>query len=150
MKIEIRDYKKDYFDQVCHVMDEGRKQELASENLSEVFIALRDAPYLKYFLSCHIKVAVKKDQVVGFVGYGRHRLEFLYVDPDFQDKGIGTELMEAALKKLKRPVRLGVFSDNQNAKRLYEKFGFKVVDTLTERWSDEVPKIYSEDTMELK
>lgn len=150
MKVEIRDYQKADFGQVCHVMDEGRKQELASENLSEVFIALKDAPYLKYFLAHHIKVALMKDKVVGFVGYGRHRLEFLYVDPDFQDHGIGTKLMKVALKNLERPIKLCVFSDNQKAKQLYEKFGFKVVDTLTERWSDEVPKIYSEDTMELK
>lgn len=148
--IKIRDYQKEDFDQVCHVMDEGRKQELASEDLLEVFEPLRDAPYLKYFLSCNIKVAEVDEKVVGFVGYGRHRLEFIYVDPAFQGEGVGSKLMEVAIKNLMRPIQLSVFSGNEVAKSLYQKFGFKVTETVTERWSEEVPKRFSEDTMELK
>ena len=148
--VVIRKYEPQDFDQLCLVMDSARRQELANENLAEVFVALRDAPYLKYFLSLNIEVAVKNKHLVGFVGYGRHRLEFLYVDSNFQKQGIATALMKSTLAKLKRPVKLSVFSNNEVAKNLYKKFGFKVVDTVVEKWSDEVPQIFSEDTMELE
>lgn len=148
--MKIRKYQPSDFDQVCKVMDQGRMQELENENLEAVFIPLKNAPYLKYFLSCNIYVAEKDDRLVGFIGCGRHRIEFLYIDPAFQGQGVGTELMGFALKKIPRPVRLAVFTDNLMAKRLYEKFRFKVIDTVVEKWSDEFPVDFSEDTMELK
>lgn len=149
-KINIRKYKSDDFDDIAKIMDQGRMQELESEGLAETFIPLRDAPYLDYFLSCKTYVAEEDDQVVGFVGLGNRRLEFLYVLPQMQKKGIGTALMKQALVQLPRPVKLAVFSDNIKAKKLYEKFGFKVINTVTEKWSDEFPIKFSEDTMELK
>ncbi|RVU71606.1 N-acetyltransferase [Lactobacillus xujianguonis] len=150
VKVTIRRYQSTDFEQLAQVMDQGRLQELKAEGLEEVFIALKDAPYLKYFLSCDIYVAEKDEQVVGFVGLGRRRLDFLYVLPGMQGKGTGSALMKTALAKLPRPVRLDVFTDNERAKNLYQKFGFKVIETRTEKWSDEFPVVFSEDTMELE
>ncbi|MFJ6933890.1 MAG: GNAT family N-acetyltransferase [Lactobacillus gallinarum] len=149
-EVMIRKYKAEDFDELAKVMDEGRMQELEAEGMEQVFISLKDAPYLKYFLSCDIYVAEKDEQVVGFVGLGRRRLDFLYVLPGMQGKGIGSVLMKTALAKLPRPVRLSVFADNERAKNLYQKFGFKVTETRTEKWSDEFPIVFSEDTMELE
>ncbi len=53
------------------------------------------------------------------------------VRDDYQRKGVGTALMEAALDmadnwlNLKR-VELTVFADNESAIQLYTKFGFEV------------------------
>lgn len=148
--MKIRKYQSNDFKQICKVMNQGRMQELKNENLESVFVALEDASYLKYFLSCNIYVAVKNNKIVGFVGCGRHRIEFLYVDPAFQRQGVGTELMSFVLNELPRPIKLAVFTNNQAAKKLYKKFGFKVIDTVVEKWSDEFPVNFSEDTMELK
>ena len=149
-EVMIRKYKAEDFDELAKVMDEGRMQELEAEGMEQVFISLKDAPYLKYFLSCDIYVAEKDEQVVGFVGLGQRRLDFLYILPGMQGKGIGSALMKTALAKLPRPVRLAVFADNERAKNLYQKFGFKVTETRTEKWSDEFPIVFSEDTMELE
>lgn len=135
----IRKYQPNDFEQVCKIMDQGRIQELQSENLEPVFIPLQNAPYLEYFLSCNLFVAEKDGQVVGFVGYRRQQIEFLYVDPAFQGKGVGTELLSFVLNELPRPIQLAVFTDNQAAKKLYKKFGFKVIKTVVEKWSDEFP-----------
>lgn len=148
-KMAIRKYQSEDFDQLAKVMDEGRKQELQTEGLAEAFVALKDAPYLNYFLSCDIYIAEVDKRIVGFIGLRKSRLEFIYVMPGMQGQGIGTALMEKALTKLPRPVKLAVFSENEKAKRLYEKFGFKVIETRTEKWSDNVPVFFSEDTMEL-
>ncbi|WP_035438397.1 GNAT family N-acetyltransferase [Lactobacillus hamsteri] len=149
-EVMIRKYRTEDFDELAKVMDEGRMQELEAEGLEQVFVSLKDAPYLKYFLSCDIYVAEKDEQVVGFIGLGRRRLDFLYVLPGMQGKGIGSALMKTALTKLPRPVRLAVFTNNEQAKNLYKKFGFKVTETRTEKWSDEFPVVFSEDTMELE
>lgn len=146
----IRKYENSDFDQLCHVMDRARMQELLTANMEQVFIQLRDAPYLGYLLKCKIYVATKEEKMVGFVGLRPHELSFLYVDPTFQNHGVGKELIEFALKRLERPIKLEVFTDNLAAKALYEKYGFKVVKTVVEKWSDEYPTEFSQDTMEMK
>ena len=72
-------------------MDRARKQELQSENLEEVFLPLRDAPYLDYFLSCKIYVAFENGVLAGFIGFRPGSLNFIYVDPTHQNKGIATK-----------------------------------------------------------
>ena len=146
----IRKYKDFDFDQLCHVMDRARMQELKTANMEQVFIQLRDAPYLGYLLKCKIYVAIKEEKMVGFVGLRPHELLFLYVDPTFQKHGVGKKLMEFALKQLERPIKLEVFTDNLAAKALYGKYGFRVVKTVVEKWSNEYPIKFSQDTMEMK
>lgn len=48
-EVMIRKYKAEDFDELAKVMDEGRMQELEAEGMEQVFISLKDAPYLKYF-----------------------------------------------------------------------------------------------------
>lgn len=148
--MKIKAYEKQYFDQLGMVMDKARMQELKSENLEQVFVAFRDAPYLDYLMSCKIFLAFKDVKLVGFIGFKPGKIEFIYVDPDKQGRGIATMLMEKALNKLKRPIKLEVFTNNKQAKSLYKKFGFKTIKTVTEKWSDEYPVLFSEDTMELE
>ena len=113
-------------------------------------MAFRDAPYLDYLMSCKIFLAFEDVKLVGFIGFKPGKIEFIYVDPDKQGRGIATMLMEKALNKLKRPIKLEVFTNNKQAKSLYKKFGFKTIKTVTEKWSDEYPVLFSEDTMELE
>lgn len=148
--MKIKAYEKQYFDQLGMVMDKARMQELKSENLEQVFVAFRDAPYLDYLMSCKIFLAFKDVKLVGFIGFKPGKIEFIYVDPDKQGRGIATMLMEKALNKLKRPIKLEVFTNNKQAKSLYKKFGFKTIKTVTEKWSDKYPVLFSEDTMELE
>jgi RimJ/RimL family protein N-acetyltransferase len=54
----------------------------------------------------------------------------MFINPDYQGKGIGSELMKLTLQKASemeglRQINLGVMSTNLNAIRLYEKMGFK-------------------------
>lgn len=148
--MKIKAYEKQYFDQLGMVMDKARMQELKSENLEQVFVAFRDAPYLDYLMSCKIFLAFEDEKLVGFIGFKPGKIEFIYVDPDKQGRGIATMLMEKALNELKRPIKLEVFTNNKQAKSLYKKFGFKTIKTITEKWSDEYPVLFSEDTMELE
>jgi putative acetyltransferase len=86
----------------------------------------------------HYMVAEKAGQVVGVagltVGTGRLRHSgslFVYVATENQGQGIGTRLVQMLLDLadqwlLLRRVELTVLTENEGAKRLYERFGFVV------------------------
>ena len=89
----------------------------------------------------HSLVAEVDGQVVGSLGLHRRadRLAHMAslgmgVHDDWQNRGIGTALMEAAIDladnwlNLKR-VELNVYTDNARAIHLYEKFGFVIEGT---------------------
>jgi ribosomal protein S18 acetylase RimI-like enzyme len=50
----------------------------------------------------------------------------LYIDPDYQRKGIGTLLIKQVIA-IGRPVRLQVLFENTEAADLYKRLGFRVV-----------------------
>lgn len=67
---------------------------------------------------------------------GETYLAYLYVLPDFQGWGIGTEVVRSVQKKAARrnePVTLNVLRSNVGARRLYERLGFQTVDEDNER-----------------
>lgn len=86
----------------------------------------------------HYLVAEKATQVVGLggltVGTGRLRHSgylFVYVASEYQGQGIGTKLLRALLEMadqwlLLQRVELTVLTENEGAKRLYERLGFVV------------------------
>lgn len=86
----------------------------------------------------HYMVAEKAGQVIGLagltVGTGRLRHSgyvFVYIAAANQGQGIGTRLMQALLDLadqwlLLRRVELTVLTENEGARRLYERLGFVV------------------------
>ena len=82
----------------------------------------------------NILVAKDQDRVVGFVGYGHHGPEdpeigevfALYVLPEYQGRGVGRQLMDAAMAALSAYPRIVLWAvkGNGRAIRFYEKNGF--------------------------
>jgi putative acetyltransferase len=91
-------------------------------------------------------VACVEDEVVGQLGLGtypnsprrRHVGHIgMAVRDDWQGKGVGTALMQAAVDLADRwlnltRLELSVYVDNAPAIRLYEKFGFTIEGTLVQ------------------
>lgn len=93
-----------------------------------------------------ILVAVDDEKIIGYVQFGRvegyeeitsdHDLAIkrLYVLRDFQNKGIGSQLMHKSLEVMKanmvKRVFLDVWEHNPGAIRFYQRFGFEVVARL--------------------
>ena len=69
-----------------------------------------------------------------FVGEDEAGLRALYLDPDYQRRGIGTRLLERGLgalpKRLSR-LKVGVLAVNDDARRFYEANGFERVGSTT-------------------
>jgi len=122
------------------------KNFLSKESLKKTHTFLKKNP------NCW--VAEVEDKVVGFVWpqikEGKHRVGSIYILPDYQGMGIGSEFMEKVFEVHKgHDIYLNVVAYNKSAVKFYEKFGFKktgkkkdhpmpygkVVPTVEMRWS---------------
>lgn len=76
-------------------------------------------------------VAEADGGVVGFVSYavreGTGWIEHLYVAPGHTRAGVGSALLKVALQNLPRTVHLYTFQGSTEARRFYERHGFKAV-----------------------
>lgn len=57
-------------------------------------------------------------------------LDDLYIFSEFQNRGIGTRILEKCCSETSRPVMLYVFSRNTGAWKLYQRMGFKIRETI--------------------
>lgn len=73
--------------------------------------------------------------LIGCLGFAdhpdRHELLEIQIDPDFQNRGIGAQLIQWLIMRAQeeaKPLYLNVFTES-SAQRLYERLGFKVIDS---------------------
>ncbi len=103
------------------------------------------APHIEAFIRDDVVlVAEVAQRMVGFVHFGNvdmdieraanddRQLYRLYVQRDFQNSGIGSTLLEAALDhpllNSAKAIYLEVWEHNLGAQRLYKRYGFEIVD----------------------
>jgi GNAT superfamily N-acetyltransferase len=73
------------------------------------------------------------DRILGFLGIEHSTnldapvLERIYVEPDEQNRGVGSLLLDKAKELRPDGLYLWVFQKNVGARRLYERHGFKLV-----------------------
>lgn len=61
---------------------------------------------------------------------GQWELDDLYVFPEFQNRGIGSEVVRSCCASVSEPVMLYVFIRNGRAVSLYERLGFQIAETI--------------------
>ncbi len=85
----------------------------------------RQAAYLKSKMEAGSKIYLLiADAAVGVVSVTGNLIEDLYVLPERQNRGYGTELLQFAIAKCTDTPTLWILENNVRAKRLYERFGF--------------------------
>jgi putative acetyltransferase len=80
---------------------------------------------LKIYQIIHC-VRDENGDVIGFIGTDETRIDMLFVHADHRGKGIGSALMEYAMREL-RADEVDVNEQNPAAVGFYQHFGFKVV-----------------------
>ena len=77
---------------------------------------------------------VLNNQTVGYYHFhqdeARMEIDDLYVLPEYQNKGIGSKILEKCCLETRLPIYLYVFSKNVRAIALYERFGFKIIENI--------------------
>jgi GNAT superfamily N-acetyltransferase len=74
--------------------------------------------------SQEVIVAVAQGDIVGVLAVDKSWIKQLYLDPAHVGRGIGSRLLEYALGRATRPIRLYCFQQNAGARRFYERHGF--------------------------
>jgi ribosomal protein S18 acetylase RimI-like enzyme len=59
---------------------------------------------------------------------GEYELDDLYIFPDYQNKGIGSEIIKKCYNLIDAPIILYVFIKNQRAVSLYQRHGFVITE----------------------
>ena len=82
----------------------------------------------------------RKDPNPSFAGRSRYFfLSSFRIKPEFRDHGLGSRLMDICFRDVRshrlRDIFLNCSSDNNRARRFYEKFGFRVVRLDEGKWS---------------
>ena len=84
-----------------------------------------------------MKVHEVDGRVVGFIAMIGNEVGGIFVDPDFQGRGIGRALMDDAAET--RPhLELDVFEANSIGRRFYAAYGFRLVGSSTEETSGRI------------
>jgi ribosomal-protein-alanine N-acetyltransferase len=98
---------------------------------------LKDNPFSTLLTAkvIHSRGETEETNLVGYccfwIVFGEVHIMNLAVHPDWRRKGIGTRLVEEAISISRRhevqKIHLEVRRSNDSARKLYEKFGFKVI-----------------------
>lgn len=75
------------------------------------------------------------DRKVGYYHFyknddGEFEIDDLYVFPEFQNQGIGSEVVKKCCASVNGPIVLYVFIKNKRAVSLYKRLGFKIAETI--------------------
>jgi GNAT superfamily N-acetyltransferase len=71
--------------------------------------------------------------VVGFMSLRTDVMDHLYVDPDWQNRGVGVLLFEHAKRERPNGFQLWVFQKNSGARKFYERSGCRLVEVTDGR-----------------
>jgi ribosomal protein S18 acetylase RimI-like enzyme len=122
--MNIRPYTDDDWSRVCEIHDAARRDELAAAGLAGAFLTLEQTAENEGFHEYDILVAEVAGEVRGFAAFSEHELSWLYVEPGWYRKGIGSALVQAALRATGAPLTVEVLDGNEAAIAVYKKAGF--------------------------
>ncbi len=92
-----------------------------------------------------IFVFEENDNIMGFGQAKKGEIVRIFVDPEFQERGIGKELFDQALRIASKEVKKVKVESTLNAQSFYEKYGFeKIMDKFVERKGVKIPIIVLE------
>lgn len=80
--------------------------------------------------------------MAGFVALIDRHVDQLFVDPAHQGLGVGSTLLDSALKVSPGPITLDVFEENHSARAFYEKHGFQARDRRMNEEEGAIDLIY--------
>jgi GNAT superfamily N-acetyltransferase len=118
-------------DSVADVYLRSRKELVACAPLVHSDDDVRDWIRRNLIPAGRTTVAVADGRVIGVLAVSRGTdcswIDQLYLHPDWVQLGIGTQLLELALRELVPPIRLYTFQCNERARYFYERRGFRAI-----------------------
>lgn len=121
--ILIKTYSPDFENQLLHLLRHEEKDSKTNEPYDLEFFK---EEYGSYYTKL---IALEENNVIGTIVYSKQfdtlELNFIYVDPEFQGKGVSQKLFEELLQeKNVDGIRVNCGEDNLKAQKFYTKIGF--------------------------
>jgi putative acetyltransferase len=122
MVAEINPYEEKFRAQIISLWEK-------SVRATHQFVSPADIDYFKSivkeidFSSFSVYCLTHEDTLLGFLGVADHKIEMLFLDPDFIGQGYGKKLMHFAMNELKAD-QVDVNEQNTYAVEFYSRFGF--------------------------
>jgi putative acetyltransferase len=124
----VRKFLEEDYPFVVDIYAKSKLDELANERQKFVLLPLeQDERRLANLLESEIYV-YDDGRVCGYSALYGSEIRALFVHPDFRGKGIGTQLLTHLLSRVIGEAILYVAKTNFSAKKLYEKYGFKIIE----------------------
>lgn len=124
-KIDIIDYHPRYTDQTISMWRTSKESALG---IPEAHDFDQQRYYLNRILAAtnHIYLAVEKrtERVLAMIAFDDSFITQLYVDPDYQQQGIGSTLVNLAKETTNQDLQVYTFEINQVARAFWQKHGF--------------------------
>ena len=120
---------------VLNIYASSKMDELTHENEKFEFMPLQQdrGRYEKLFES---KIYVYDDNgVIGYCAYFENEIRALYVQPSGRGRGIGEEMLDFMLRAIAGTAVLFVAKSNVQAKKLYSRRGFIIVDEVEVKYN---------------
>lgn len=111
---------------------------VAAEFWSNHLDAMRDL----YIPASQVYVYEKESVVLGFYALHDNSLAALFVDPEHQGAGIGSQLMAHALQQ-RRQLELTVYKDNAPSVAFYLARGFNIISEQTDEHTGHIEYVMS-------
>ncbi len=140
--MNLRELVKHDWDDICAVYDAAAIVELENSGLERsAFTSMQEETSKDEFFNISSGlVACDSLQVVGFAAWrdrGTWRysgyLSYLYIEPTYQKKGIGTQLLSQAMPNLGNQAWTLVKKGNLPAISLYKKFGMEIINRQNDK-----------------
>jgi ribosomal protein S18 acetylase RimI-like enzyme len=122
----IRDYHSEDFDRLTILWRISREKSLPEFQRAKGHFFYEDQDYFRdHVLKDNRVFVVESDQhPVGFMAMRDDFIDHLYVDPDYQQQGIGKALLDFAHQLSPEHIWLYTLQINTKARAFYEKNGF--------------------------
>ncbi|HKY53272.1 MAG TPA: GNAT family N-acetyltransferase [Anaerolineales bacterium] len=122
----IRAYQIADFDAVTILWRISREKSVPEFQLEKGHFFYEDRNYFQNYVlkNNQVWVAELGNRPVGFMAMNKDFIDQLYIDPDFQRRGIGRSLLDFARKHSPDHLWLYTLQVNVNARAFYEKNGF--------------------------
>jgi putative acetyltransferase len=122
--VEIISYRDKYRDQLLNVWERSvlsTHRFLNPVDFEEIKSLVKTIDFVGLDVFC----LLSEDEVIGFIGIFEHKIEMLFISPEYFGQGLGWKLMDFALKE-HHVDKVDVNEQNIQAVEFYQKCGFKV------------------------